>query len=167
MRRASARRPGTASWMFIMLSRLPAGADSDHRAQSVRRRQPAHVAAVLGGMCLVSDLELRRADEVVLASRPRPVMPISGTLQARIISLDSYTPASMTITRQRLRASRRNVMAWSCSIPRNQATPPISSSGGRPHWVDWDQAVSALSDQRPQLGEEIIQLISLYRRKSW
>src|SRR5260370_17300051 len=46
-RRASARRPGTASWMLIMLSRRPVGTDSDHTAQSVRRRQPAHVAADL------------------------------------------------------------------------------------------------------------------------
>ena len=43
------RRPGTASWMLIMLSRVPFGAESDHRAQSARGRQPARGPADMLG----------------------------------------------------------------------------------------------------------------------
>jgi len=41
--------------MLVMLPRVPFGADSDHRAQSARRRQPARGPAVLGGWRLLGD----------------------------------------------------------------------------------------------------------------
>jgi hypothetical protein len=38
-------------------------------------KENARSPAAMRGMCLVGDLELGRAEEVVLASRNRPVMP--------------------------------------------------------------------------------------------